>query len=104
MLYLCVHNINYLAILVASIKVDLTPPSAGVVLDGSGLEDLDYTSMESLVASSWHGFSDSESYIDYYTVCAGISPFAADIHPCRNVGLHIHHEEHLQHPLPHGQH
>ena len=103
MLYLCVYKTNYLSILVDFVKVDLTPPSAGVVLDGSGLEDLDYTSMESLVASSWHGFSDSESYIDYYTVCAGISPFAGDILPCRNVGLHIHHEERSQQPLPHGQ-
>ncbi|XP_078575732.1 uncharacterized protein LOC144861635 [Branchiostoma floridae x Branchiostoma japonicum] len=68
-------------------KVDTIAPTAGTVYDGLGLHDADYQNDSLTVWATWHGFSDLESYIHHYVWCAGSSPGAEDILPCRDVGV-----------------
>lgn len=49
--------------------VDLTPPQPGIVVDGDDVShDLNFTSETASVASSWTGFQDPETNIDFYTL------------------------------------
>ena len=67
--------------------MDKTPPLSGTVHDGLGMTDLDYTSENNKLSASWHGFSDTESFIDHYTVCAGTEPSQQNVVDCQDVGL-----------------
>uniref|UniRef100_A0ABM0GTS6 Uncharacterized protein LOC100370115 n=1 Tax=Saccoglossus kowalevskii TaxID=10224 RepID=A0ABM0GTS6_SACKO len=69
------------------IKVDYSPPTKGIVYDGLGLHDADYQNSTTTVSANWHGFSDLQSYVDYYLWCVGSSPGFDDILSCQSVGL-----------------
>nr|XP_006820035.1 PREDICTED: uncharacterized protein LOC102804825 [Saccoglossus kowalevskii] len=69
------------------IKVDYSPPTKGIVYDGLGLYDADYQNSTTTVSANWHGFSDLQSYVDYYLWCVGSSPGLEDILSCQSVGL-----------------
>ncbi|XP_070572874.1 uncharacterized protein [Ptychodera flava] len=69
--------------------VDAAPPEIGVVHDGLGIHDSDYQNSSTIVAASWHGFSDLQSSIHHYMWCVGTTPGAEDVLPCRDVGLHL---------------
>ena len=83
--------------------MDTTEPVPGVVWDGAGLSDVDFTSQIERVILSWHGFSDAESYIDHYVICAGSSPNVQDILPCQNVGSTLFVDIPLSQPLSSGK-
>ncbi|XP_070570802.1 uncharacterized protein [Ptychodera flava] len=83
--------------------VDITNPTKGVVYDGLGLHDADYQNNTDVVAASWKGFTDLESFIDYYRWCVGSSPGNDDILPCENVGLRLSASRKLTNPLYNGQ-
>ncbi|VDI13269.1 Hypothetical predicted protein, partial [Mytilus galloprovincialis] len=51
------------------ITVDIVPPSAGSVKDGTGIYDCDYQDDPQIVSASWHGFSDLDSVITHYMWC-----------------------------------
>ncbi|VDI80173.1 Hypothetical predicted protein [Mytilus galloprovincialis] len=51
------------------ITVDIVPPSAGSVKDGTGIYDCDYQDDPQVVSASWHGFSDLDSVITHYMWC-----------------------------------
>ncbi|XP_070573737.1 uncharacterized protein [Ptychodera flava] len=69
--------------------VDTAPPEVGVVHDGLGIYDSEYQNSSTIVAASWHGFSDLQSSIHHYIWCVGNTPGADDVLPCRDVGLHL---------------
>ncbi|KAK7113965.1 hypothetical protein V1264_000110 [Littorina saxatilis] len=78
------HNATYFSTIIAfnkalnqkivnassdGVLVDLTPPQPGIVVDGDDLShDLNFTSETASVASSWTGFQDPETNIDFYTL------------------------------------
>lgn len=75
------------------VSVDLTPPSAGTVVDihRSQLsvldtDDRDWSTDSTELAALWYGFSDGFSGIDIYQVAVGDSSDAADIAGWSNVG------------------
>ncbi|KAK7500517.1 hypothetical protein BaRGS_00008092 [Batillaria attramentaria] len=58
--------------------LDTTSPGAGVVVDGTGLEDANYQSRDDRVSARWHGFSDVGSGVRRYMWCVGLTPDKAD--------------------------
>ena len=50
-------------------------------------ETVDLQSSWGSIAVQWSGFEDPESAVTGYTVCAGTSPQADNVAPCRDVGL-----------------
>ncbi|XP_070573756.1 uncharacterized protein [Ptychodera flava] len=69
--------------------VDTTPPEVGVVNDGLGIHDSGYQNSSTIVAASWHGFSDLQSSVHHYMWCVGTTPGAEDILLCEDVGLRL---------------
>ena len=85
--------------------VDATPPVEGDVLvvdaeqaaeqvtrvaDGETAVALSPIALQGSwdrVAAQWSAFVDAESEVVGYSVCVGSSPLAADLAPCRDVGL-----------------
>ena len=52
-----------------AVLVDVTPPVAGIVVDGADVNnDVNFTSESSSVSAAWTGFSDPETDIASYTV------------------------------------
>ena len=54
------------------VLIDLTPPLNGEVIDGQ-IEDLAFTSSSDTLISSWSGFSDDISGIEYFEYSIGIT-------------------------------
>ncbi|KAI0220739.1 hypothetical protein LSAT2_027792 [Lamellibrachia satsuma] len=68
------------------VKVDTSPPTSGIVWDGVGASDVEFSSDDQSVSASWRGFTDDQSYVSHYVWCAGRSPKADDVMSCRHVG------------------
>ncbi|SVA10586.1 uncharacterized protein METZ01_LOCUS63440, partial [marine metagenome] len=68
------------------IIVDLTAPLAGTIVDGL-TTDLSYTGSNSVLSTSWQGFSDSISGIDFYEYAIGLAAGGADISDWTNISL-----------------
>ena len=66
----------------------MTAPVTGLVWDGRGITDQDYSRDNQTVSAWWRGFSDDQSYIDHYVWCVGTEPSKQDVVTCHNVGLH----------------
>ena len=64
-----------------------SPPTAGVVLDGDGVVDVEYQFSSSQLSASWSGFTDSDSEITEYRWSIGTSPQAGDILEATYVGV-----------------
>jgi len=58
---------------------DVTAPTAGQVLDGLAVSDLDWTNSTTQLSAHWSGFSDATSGIVKYEYSAGTSPGATDL-------------------------
>ncbi|XP_066263995.1 uncharacterized protein [Branchiostoma lanceolatum] len=58
--------------------VDTIAPTAGVVMDGIVLHDVEYTNVSMSISASWHGFWDSESFLHHYMWCLGTTTAAAE--------------------------
>ncbi|CAH1249044.1 SCARF2 [Branchiostoma lanceolatum] len=58
--------------------VDTIAPTAGVVMDGVVLHDVEYTNVSASISASWHGFWDSESFLHHYMWCLGTTTAAAE--------------------------
>ena len=71
------------------VVLDLTPPVAGVVMDGRGGVGLDLTDVVGVVAASWAGFHDPESSISHYEWCVGTAPGRSDVVACHDVGMRL---------------
>ncbi|KAL5015119.1 hypothetical protein ScPMuIL_009389 [Solemya velum] len=52
------------------VKVDLTKPVPGEIVDGNSpsFEDMEFTAAKATVAAQWRGYSDPESYIREYKI------------------------------------
>ncbi|KAL5014713.1 hypothetical protein ScPMuIL_008983 [Solemya velum] len=52
------------------VKVDLTKPVSGEIVDGNSpsFEDMQFTAAKTTVAAQWRGYSDPESYIREYKI------------------------------------
>lgn len=71
-------------------SVDLSPPVAGVVFDGSGLSsssDVDYSDLAAGITCRWFGFSDPHSSITGYELAIGTCPTCSDVQTWMPVGL-----------------
>ena len=66
--------------------MDTSPPTSGIVWDGVGASDVEFSSDDQSVSASWRGFTDDQSYVSHYVWCAGRSPKADDVMSCRHVG------------------
>ncbi|XP_076117799.1 uncharacterized protein LOC143085385 [Mytilus galloprovincialis] len=90
--------------------VDHVDPSAGIVYDGLGGQDVEYKNSSDIVEAHWHGFIDTESGIQSYRWCVGLTTFVhknydqseCDILPWTNVGLHVSVSRNLSTDIPHG--
>lgn len=70
------------------ITVDLTSPVGGVIRDGEGT-DLDITLHDTFIRSNWDEFSDLESGISMYVVCAGTIRGSCDVLPLTSLGISL---------------
>ncbi|KAJ8299760.1 hypothetical protein KUTeg_023820 [Tegillarca granosa] len=70
---LCVTSVS------DGVILDKSPPTPGIVSDGTGKEDIEYQSMRSYLGAKWHGFIDPESGIQLITWRAGTVPGGDDI-------------------------
>ncbi|CAC5414424.1 unnamed protein product [Mytilus coruscus] len=71
--------------------IDHIKPTAGMVYNGIGLEDMEYQNSSSFAGAHWHGFSDTEAGIKEYYWCVGTTTTSTecDLKPWENVGLHV---------------
>ena len=68
--------------------VDVTPPSSGLVHDGSSLlSDLQYQSLTTVVEAIWEPFKDQESGVVKYRWGVGTSPDSTDVLNFTDVGM-----------------
>ncbi|XP_078701246.1 uncharacterized protein LOC144927586 [Branchiostoma floridae x Branchiostoma belcheri] len=69
--------------------VDTIVPTAGVVMDGVVLHDVEYTNVSTSIAASWHGFWDAESFLHHYMWCVGTTaaPNECSVLTATDVGL-----------------
>ena len=67
--------------------IDITPPTTGEVLDGQGVDDIDYQTVTSTVFSSWFDFDDDTSDISFYQWGCGTSRGMTDVVQLSNVAL-----------------
>lgn len=56
------------------VKVDDSPPIAGVVQDGQGAVDTEWLTDAKGIGAKWNGFHDPHSAIDYYRWAVGTNP------------------------------
>ncbi|KAK3083351.1 hypothetical protein FSP39_020593 [Pinctada imbricata] len=75
-------------------------PVAGSVIDGLGLQDIDFQNDVTFVGARWHGFVDLGSSIHFYTWCVGSTSVTTgadicDIVNATNVGLHTAYQANL---------
>ncbi|XP_064635756.1 uncharacterized protein LOC135492940 [Lineus longissimus] len=86
------------------VVIDTTVPLKGYIEDGLGLHDLEYTSDAAIVSGKWHGFTDTESFIDRYSFCAGSTdgPTDCGLAAWQDVGLKTAYFVHLQAPIATG--
>ena len=68
------------------IIVDLTAPVTGTIIDGLATE-LSYTGSNSVLSTSWQGFSDGISGINYYEYAIGSVAGGSDISDWTNISL-----------------
>jgi len=68
------------------IIVDLTAPVTGTIIDGLTAE-LSYTGSNSVLSTSWQGFSDGISGINYYEYAIGSVAGGSDISDWTNIAL-----------------
>ena len=75
------------------IVTDLTPPVGGLLRDGD-FNDIDITMYDSFVCNNWDRFSDPESGILKYVMCAGSTQGLCDILPplVITTGLSVKHQ------------
>jgi hypothetical protein len=66
--------------------VDGTPPTAGSVNDGLGV-DVDVQTSTSAIEASWSGFADAESGISGYEWAIGTTPGGTDLQGFTSVGV-----------------
>ncbi|XP_068693727.1 uncharacterized protein [Montipora foliosa] len=70
------------------IIVDVTPPSPGLIHDGSSLQsDIQYQSSTSVVEAAWAPFGDGESGVVKYRWGIGTSPDFTDLMNFADVGI-----------------
>ena len=70
------------------IIVDVTPPSPGLIHDGSSLQsDIQYQSSTSVVETTWEPFRDGESGVVKYRWGIGTSPDLMDLMNFTDVGI-----------------
>ncbi|XP_052095905.1 uncharacterized protein LOC127731087 [Mytilus californianus] len=61
------------------VVVDNSPPTVGIVQDGTTDDDIEYQSVRYYISAKWFGFTDAQSGIDYFVVRAGSSHGTSDI-------------------------
>jgi predicted GH43/DUF377 family glycosyl hydrolase len=71
---------------VTKITMDVTPPVAGSVAEGSGA-DLDVQVSTTSISASWSGFSDPESGISGYEWAIGTTPGGTNVQGWTSVGV-----------------
>ncbi|CAC5370733.1 unnamed protein product [Mytilus coruscus] len=59
--------------------IDNSPPTVGVVQDGTGFYDTEYQSMTMYLSAKWYGFDDPQSGLQKYVWRAGLNPGYDDI-------------------------
>lgn len=79
----------------ARVRLDLTPPTLGIVYDIapctvsgctiSSNPTIDYSLPTSLIAARWDGFVDGESDVRAYHFCVGSSPRQCDVVPMAEI-------------------
>ncbi|KAK3099491.1 hypothetical protein FSP39_005250, partial [Pinctada imbricata] len=67
--------------------MDDSPPSVGVVFDGTTAHDIEYQSLRTYVGAEWYGFADPQSGLAKYEWMAGSEPGIDDIVPIRETHL-----------------
>lgn len=67
--------------------VDTSPPTAGVVLDGANMEDIDYCIDRTSYTAHWLGFADPHSDVIQYEWAIGSCYGCTDIQSFVSVGL-----------------
>ena len=76
------------------LQTDASGPSPGIVWDGLGLHDLEYTNNAGDVSVSHSGFSDEQSGIHHYVWCVGTKA-EGNLKACHNIGLRLQATAHL---------
>ncbi|KJE90308.1 hypothetical protein CAOG_01639 [Capsaspora owczarzaki ATCC 30864] len=71
------------------VMVDNQPPMAGVVVDGLGPEDADYSSDPYTVSAMWWGFEGMYAPLAEYFWAIGTTPGADDVLEFTSVGLQV---------------
>ncbi|XP_052095904.1 uncharacterized protein LOC127731085 [Mytilus californianus] len=61
------------------VVIDNSPPTVGIVQDGTTDDDIEYQSVRNYISAKWFGFTDAQSSIDHFVVRAGSSPGTSDI-------------------------
>ncbi|XP_061181031.1 uncharacterized protein LOC133189645 [Saccostrea echinata] len=69
------------------VMMDNSPPSMGLVMDGTRDQDTEYQSIRTYIGAKWHGFVDPQSGLDHYVWWAGTTPGGNDILPEKDVHL-----------------
>ncbi|KAK3100189.1 hypothetical protein FSP39_015958 [Pinctada imbricata] len=67
--------------------MDNSPPSIGIVFDGTKAHDLEYQSLRTYIGAEWYGFADPQSGLAKYEWMAGSAPGMDDIVPVRETHL-----------------
>ena len=68
------------------LTIDLTPPNLGTIIDGT-TEDMTFTGSPNSLTTTWNGFSDNLSGIQFYEYAIGTSVGGDNIHPWTNANL-----------------
>ncbi|XP_055997828.1 uncharacterized protein LOC125647098 [Ostrea edulis] len=74
-------------VLTDGVIMDNSPPSFGLVMDGTRDRDTEYQSIRTYIGVKWQGFVDPQSGLDHYVWWAGTSPGGNDILSERKVHL-----------------
>ncbi|CAC5401969.1 unnamed protein product [Mytilus coruscus] len=61
------------------VVIDNSPPTVGIVQDGTTDDDIEYQAVRNYISAKWFGFTDAQSDIDHFVVRAGSSPGTSDI-------------------------
>ncbi|KAK3101903.1 hypothetical protein FSP39_007221, partial [Pinctada imbricata] len=67
--------------------MDNSPPSMGIVYDGTMSHDIEYQSLQTYIGAKWYGFADAQSGLAKYEWRAGTSAGSDDILSARETHL-----------------
>nr|XP_034301655.1 uncharacterized protein LOC105322112 [Crassostrea gigas] len=69
------------------VVMDNSPPTTGVVTDGTGAQDIEYQSLRHFMGAKWYGFVDPQSGLDRYVWWAGTTKGGSEVLAPREIHL-----------------